>query len=101
MFKRCAMSSTSLWSFGGAPVVQRNRIRLPISDEPLIGPGCSPPVDLSYPLPFFEVGGTATGMVFPFWKTVVHCCTKSVLAREVAIVVMLGRTGICVYGGQR
>lgn len=55
-------------------------------------------IDLSNTLPRFEVGDVATEMVLPFWKTVVYCCTGSVLAPGAATVSILGHAGGRKYG---
>lgn len=56
-------------------------------------------MDLFCVLRLLDVGATATGMVFPFQRTVVHCCTGNVLAPVAATVTMLRRTGVCMYVG--
>lgn len=99
MFSRWAMSSASLRSFTGARVLWGNRIRRSISDELLTGYRGSVAIDLSSTLPFLEVKVAATGMIFPFRKTVNYCCIRSMLAPAAATAVILRRTGVKVYFG--
>lgn len=99
MFSLWAMSYMPLWSFGGAPLLQWSINQRLVSEGPLTGPVCSAAIDLSITFPFFDIGAPTTGMVRPFQRTVIHCCTESVLAPEAAIVIMLGRVGRCEYVG--
>lgn len=63
----------------------------------LVGPEYSVAIDISSAFSLFEVGSTSTQMVFPFQRTVVHCCTKSVSGLVATIAVMQGRAGGCEY----
>lgn len=72
MFNLWAMSSASLLSFVGALALRGSIIGCSISDGPFIGPQCSTTIDLSSVFPLFEVGFSATRMVLPFRRTVVH-----------------------------
>lgn len=99
MFSRWAMSSASLWSFDGTLVLTGNRIRLLISDWPLIGLGCITAIDLSTMLPFFEVSAAATGMVLPFLVRWSNAVPASVLAPDATMVAIQGHATRCEYVG--
>lgn len=90
IFSLLAISSTSLRSFSVALLLQRTRIRLSISEDPLTGPGYSAAIDVSTVFPFFEISAPATRIVFPFQRADIHCCTGSVLDPDAATVAMLG-----------
>lgn len=65
----------------------------------MTGPGCSAVIDLFNVFSFFEIGATTTGIILPIRSTVVHCCSKSVIAPDVATVVMLVRASRYEYVG--
>lgn len=95
MFSMCAMSSASLRSFGGAPVLQGKTIRRSISDGFLDCPECSAAIDIFCVLPFLKIGAAVTVMVFSFRITFVHCCTGSLLALVAVMVTILVGAGAC------
>lgn len=97
IFTLSVMSSDSLHSFDCVLTLRWNRIVHSPSVGLLAGPGCSAAIVVSYAFPFFDVCATVTEMVFPFWRTVVHCCTGSMLASDTATVAMLGHAGSCEY----
>lgn len=101
MFNRWAMSSSSLRSFGGVPVLQGNMIRHSISDGLLADPLISAALYVFCALPLLEVGASATGIIFSFRRTVIHWCAGSVLAQVATIVLMLESPCVCVCGKTR
>lgn len=68
-----------------------------ITDELLTIPSSSATIDISIAMPFLEVGADSTGMLFRFRRTVVYCCTGSVLALLGRVAAMLGSAGLCSY----
>lgn len=95
----CSMFSRSLRSFSGALALRGNKIWHSVLDDLLAGPGYSAVIDLSSSLALFEVGTTATGVVFPFRSTMVDCYARSVLTLDTTTVTMLGRAGGYKYVG--
>lgn len=65
----------------------------------MAGSGCSAAIDLPKALSLFEVGATATVMVFPFCSIGVYCCTRSVLVLNAVSIAMLGYAGGYEYVG--
>lgn len=101
MFTLRVISSTSLCFFGGALVLQENKILRLLLVGLFAGPGCSAAIVLSNKFPLFEIDVTVTGMVLPLRRTVIYCCTRSVLAADAATDAMLGHAGSCGYVGAR
>lgn len=97
LFNWYVIFSASLRSLGGAPALQGSKIRRSVSDGPLDISGYSAAMNLSNRLPLFEVGTSATKIVFPFRRTVIFFCTRSVLAPDTTTVVMVGRSSGCMY----
>lgn len=93
------MSSADLRSLGGAPALQGIKIRLSVSEGPLADPRFLAAMDLSTAFPFFKVGAAATGMIFPFGRTVVNCCTGSLPSLVAATVEILGCASRSKYVG--
>lgn len=90
---RFSVSSASLRSFGGGPLLREKRIWHSISEDPLTGPRCSAVMNLSTAHTFFEVGTVVTCIVFLIRSGMVHCYTGSVLAPDTAIFALLGSAG--------
>lgn len=68
-----------------------------VLEDSLAGLRCSATIDFPHAFSFFEVGTSATGIVFPLCNMVVHCFTGSVLAPDSTMVFMLGCAGGCEY----
>lgn len=97
MYTLSGISSACLRSFDGALALRRKGILRLLLVGLLAGPRCSTAIVLFTTFSIFEVDATATGMVFLFWNTVVHCCTGGVLAPDGATAAMLGRAACCQY----
>lgn len=67
-----AISSVSRLTFNGVSALHGSRIHCSISVGHFVGPGCSAAIDHSSTCLLIEVSATATEMVFPFLRTVVH-----------------------------
>lgn len=80
LFTLSVISSVFLHSLGGASALQGNRMLRSISVDLFAGPQYSAATVLSNEFYLLEVSAIVTRMVFPFRKTVVHCCTSIVLA---------------------